>query len=98
MAVFAMLLAVPGFTVPRLLHTFSSVPAEYHGRFTSSLLRGSELIQSHWALVAVLALGGAGLTLWSLSNASCQLRRRLDRYSVWLIYPYLHPLDTIDRH
>ena len=95
LAVFAMLLAVPGFTVPRLLHTFSSVPVEYHGRLTSGLLRWSELIQAHWVFVAVLTAGSAGLVLWSLPNASGPLRRGLDRYSVWRIYRYVQALRLL---
>ncbi|UYO92371.1 general secretion pathway protein [Pollutimonas sp. M17] len=95
LAVFAMLLAIPGFTVPRLLQTFSSVPAAYHGRLTQELLHCAELIQSHWLFMAVLAAGSGGLILWSLSNASGPLRRKLDRHAVWRIYRYIQALRLL---
>src|SRR5690606_9858587 len=85
----------PGFTVPRLLQTFSSVPAAYHGRLTQELLRCAELIQSHWLFMAVLAAGSGGLILWSLSNASGPLRRKLDRHAVWRIYRYIQALRLL---
>src|SRR3546814_12249965 len=51
LAVFAMLLAIPCFTVPSLLHTFASLPVDYYGSLTVSLLCWSELIQVHWPFI-----------------------------------------------
>ncbi|MGB3290368.1 MAG: hypothetical protein WBA83_13940 [Burkholderiaceae bacterium] len=92
LAVFAMLLAIPGFTVPSLLQTFSSVPAAYYGRLTQALLRCAELVQAHWPFMAVLMAGSAGLIPWSLPHASGPLRRWLDRRAVWRIYRYIQAL------
>lgn len=94
-AVFAMLLAIPGFTVPSLLHTFSSVPVEYHGRLTVNLLRWSDLIQTHWPFIAVLGAGGGGLMFWSLANASGPVRLWLDRHAIWRIYRYIQALRLL---
>jgi type II secretory pathway component PulF len=95
LAVLAMLLAIPGFTVPSLLQTFSSVPAQYHGRLTLSLLYWSDVIRAHWPFLAVLAAGAAGLVLWSLPNASGPTRRWLDRHAVWRVYRYIHALRLL---
>ncbi|NYT85772.1 general secretion pathway protein [Pollutimonas harenae] len=89
---FVMMLAVPGFTVPRLLNTFDAVPAEYHGRLTVLLLRFAGVIEAYWLFLAVLLLGGASLLLWSLPNTGGPLRRRLDRYAFWRLYRYIHAL------
>ncbi|MGB6102918.1 MAG: hypothetical protein WBF88_03565 [Pusillimonas sp.] len=89
---FAMLLAVPGFTLPRLLDTFAAVPVEYHGRLTAALVHFAAGIQAHWPFMAVLALGGVILTLWSLPNTGGPLRRRLDRHAFWRLYRYIHAL------
>src|SRR3546814_10300954 len=78
LAVFAMLLAIPGFTVPSLLHTFASLPVDYYGSLTVSLLRWSELIQVHWPFIAVFVVGGAALVLWSLPNAADRKSTRLN--------------------
>src|SRR5690606_40678688 len=66
-------------------------------RLTQELLRCAELIQSHWLFMAVLAAGSGGLILWSLSNASGPLRRKLDRHAVWRIYRYIQALRSEER-
>ena len=87
-----MLLLVPVFTLPSLLHTFSAVPAEYYGRLTVMLLRFSGLIETYWAFVAVLLAGGWLVGLWSLPNTSGALRHRLDRHAFWRLYRTIHAL------
>jgi hypothetical protein len=90
--VFAMMLAIPWFTVPRLIHTFSAVPAEYYGSLARALMRFSELIQAHYFFMAVLLVGGCALLLWSLPNSSGPVRRRLERFALWRIYRYVAAL------
>ncbi len=90
--VFAMMLAIPWFTVPQLTHTFSAVPVEYYGSLTRSLMRFSELIQAHYLFVAVLLVGGCMLLLWSLPNSSGPIRRRLESLALWRIYRYVAAL------
>src|SRR5690606_23201114 len=89
---FAMLLAVPWLTVPRLMHTFSTVPANYYGHLTVLLIRFSAAIHTHWPFMAVLLAGGPILLLWSLPHTGGGLRHRLDRYAFWRIYRYIHTL------
>ncbi|HUG59515.1 MAG TPA: hypothetical protein VL002_14870 [Candidimonas sp.] len=92
MVVFAMLLAMPGFTVPRLLRTFAVVPADYYGSLTRSIIRFADLVQLNWPFMAVLMLGGSLLLLWSLPNACGPVRRRLEGYALWRIYRYVAAL------
>lgn len=89
---FAMLLAVPWLTLPRLLQAFAAVPVDYYGRLTTLLIRFAAAIQAHWMFLAVLAAGGAGLLLWSLPNTGGRLRHRLDRHAFWRLYRYIHAL------
>ncbi|MGP1613731.1 MAG: hypothetical protein ACTS5Y_01485, partial [Pollutimonas bauzanensis] len=92
LVVAAMLLAMPWFTVPRLLHTFSAVPVEYYGRLTQALIRLSDLVQANWPFMAVLTAGGWLLLLWSLPNTCGPLRRRLERFALWRIYRHVAAL------
>lgn len=89
---FLMVLAVPWFTVPRLLRTFSTVPPEYYGGLTRSLLRFAELVQGNWLFLAVLLIGGGSLFLWSLPNTCGPLRRALERFAPWRVYRYVAAL------
>lgn len=92
LVVFAMMLAMPWFTVPRLLHTFSTVPAEYYGGLTRSLIQLSAFVHANWLFMGVLTAGGGLLLLWSLPNTCGPLRRRLDRFALWRIYRHVAAL------
>lgn len=87
-----MLLAIPWFTLPRLLQTFAGLPVEYHGRLTKGLIELGATVQAHWLFVLILTLGGGLVFLWSLPNTSGALRRVLDKHGLWRIYRYLHAL------
>jgi hypothetical protein len=89
---FLMLLAIPEFTVPRLLQTFSAVPEAYYGGLTRSLLSFSNLVHEHWPFAAGLSVGGCWLLLWSLPNTTGSLRGILDRFSIWRIYRQVQAL------
>jgi len=89
----SMLLAVPAFTVPRLMQTFYAVPAEYYGGLTRALLRMSEAIGRQWPLALVLAAGAGALVWWSLPNLCGPLRMKLESIAIWRIYRYVHTLQ-----
>lgn len=88
----AMLLAVPLFTVPHLRGTFEVVPSGYYGRLTRALFEFSEFVQIYWVLILVAVAGGAALWLWSMPNLSGPVRQRLEKYSFWRIYRYIHSI------
>lgn len=82
----SMLLAVPGFTVPRLMSAFGGLPASYHGPLTRRLLDFAQWLD--WlapALLAVLMLVMAA-TLATLARRPGRLRRLLDGCGPWRLY------------
>lgn len=93
---FAVLLAIPTYTLPRLLQAFSALPPDHYGPLALRLIRFAQHIESWWLLAAVLAVGMGGLLLWSLPNASGAVRRWLDRRAIWRIYRYGQALRLLD--
>lgn len=90
--VLAMMIAVPYFTVPRLLQAFSAVPPEYYGSLTRQLISFSDVVRSGLMFIVVLLAGGAGLLLWSLPSTYGPVRKALEPYSLWRIYRYVQAL------
>jgi hypothetical protein len=91
----SLLLAVPLFTVPRLLHTFHMVPSSYYGGLTRALIGLSGFIQAQWLFILVMALGAGGLVFWSLPNLSGRIRQHLDQYTLWRIYRCVHAMHFL---
>lgn len=88
-----MIVAVPAFTVPRLMQTFSMVPAQYYGDLTRALLHMAAFVSARWVLVSVVTAVLFGFVIWSFPNLSGPLRVRLDAISAWRIYRYVHSLQ-----
>lgn len=91
-ALLVMVLAVPLFTVPRLLHTFYGVPPEFYGTLTRSLIGFSAFVQAQWLFVLVLVWGGGALLVWSLPNLSGPSRQRLDKFLFWRSYRHVNAI------
>ncbi len=83
---FALLCAIPYFSVPRLQHVFQAVPAEDYGRLTRALFALAQGLRQCLVLWLVLLLGLAWLSLWSLPQFTGALRARLDRWLLWRLY------------
>lgn len=83
---FALLCAIPYFSVPRLLAVFQMVPPEDYGRLTRNLFRLARALDQWLLLWLVLSLGAAVLSLWSLPNLTGGLRSVLDRWLLWRLY------------
>lgn len=79
-------LAVPWFTLPRLMDTFATVPAHYYGRMTSSLVTFASVVDAYYVFLLLLISGGAALLMWSLPNTAGPVRRHLDRVLWWKVY------------
>lgn len=79
-------LAVPWFTLPRLISTFDGVPTEYYGTLTVRLVRFSAYIEAYHPVILI----GLAFTIWlvmaSLPKASGPIRRVLDRFLWWKVY------------
>lgn len=87
-----MSLAIPWFTLPRLLHTFDSVPANYYGTLTRKLIMFGGMVERYHLVLILVVIIVTGLVLWSLSNASGRWRQRLDNYLWWDIYRSINAL------
>lgn len=93
---FAMLLAIPFYTLPQLLQAFSALPPEHYGPLTLRLLGLARLIESRWLFLAALTAASATWLLWSLPNRAGPMRRWLDRHAVWRVYRYGQSLKLLD--
>ncbi|CAB3708485.1 MULTISPECIES: hypothetical protein [Achromobacter] len=89
---FALLCAIPFFSVPRLQQVFQAVPAEEYGRMTRALFALSQGLRQWLALWLVLLLGLALLCLWSLPRYTGAARSRLDRWLLWRLYRDFHAI------
>lgn len=83
---FALLCAIPYFSVPRLQQVFQVVPPEDYGRLTRGLFALAGALKQWLLLWLVLSLGLAGLSLWSLPNLTGGFRAVLDRWLLWRLY------------
>ncbi len=83
---FALLCAIPYFTVPRLQSVFQLVPPEDYGRLTRNLFGLAGALDQWLLLWLVLSLGIALLSLWSLPNLTGGARAALDRWLLWRLY------------
>lgn len=89
---FALLCAIPFFSVPRLQHVFQAVPAEDYARLTRALFALAQGLRTWLPLWLVLVFGLAGLGLWSLPHFTGPLRARLDRWLLWRLYRDFHAI------
>ncbi|MGY6272368.1 hypothetical protein ACXIUT_21995 [Achromobacter denitrificans] len=89
---FALLCAIPFFSVPRLQRVFQAVPAEDYGGLTRALFALARGLGTWLPLWLVLLSGLAGLSLWSLAHYTGPLRARLDRWLLWRLYRDFHAI------
>ncbi|MGS1006210.1 hypothetical protein [Achromobacter anxifer] len=89
---FALLCAIPFFSVPRLQQVFQAVPVEDYGRLTRALFALAQGLRQWLALWLVLLLGLALLSLWSLPRYIGTLRPRLDGWLLWRLYRDFHAI------
>jgi type II secretory pathway component PulF len=83
---FALLCAIPYFSVPRLQQVFQLVPPEDYRGLTRGLFALARALKQWLLLWLVLSLGLAGLSLWSLPNLTGPFRRVLDGWLLWRLY------------
>jgi hypothetical protein len=87
-----MVIAVPFFTIPRLLATFDVVPVEYYGSLTRKLVGFAEYVHAHWLFLMVAVIGTCWIAVWSLPNTAGSTRHYLDRFGLWRIYRHVQAL------
>ncbi|WP_334167883.1 hypothetical protein [Achromobacter mucicolens] len=83
---FALLCAIPFFSVPRLQQVFQVVPAEDYAPLTRGLFALAGSLKQWLALWVVLIFGAVMLALWSLANFTGDIRAVLDRWLLWRLY------------
>jgi len=64
---------------------FGMLPSEYLSGWTRSLFQFAALVESAWAFIALVAILGVVVLLWSVSNLTGPLRSVLDKVSIWRI-------------
>lgn len=79
-------LAVPWFTLPRLMDAFATVPAHYYGSLTQSLVTFASIVDHYFLFFLILIPGSAALVVWSLPNTAGPVRRHLDHFLWWKVY------------
>ncbi|HEY0295246.1 MAG TPA: hypothetical protein VGC69_07925 [Bordetella sp.] len=89
---FALLCAVPYFTVPRLQHVFQGLPGEYLGPVARALYALADGVRDSFVVWIFGLPAGVALILWSLPNLTGRLRGRLDRFLVWRLYRDFHAI------
>lgn len=82
----ATIIAIPFFTVPEMMKSFSMVPPSYFGGFTRTLLETASLISSNLLLIAVSTAALFYLISWSLPNWVGESRKTLDNWLMWRLY------------
>lgn len=85
-------LAVPWFTLPRLMHTFATVPVDYYGSLTRALIRFSTIVGDYYLVILILIGAGAWAVIASLPHAAGPVRRYFDRYLWWNVYRQISAL------
>lgn len=91
----ATLLAVPGFTVPRLRETFDVIPAEYYGSSVRSLFEFADTVEQVWPLMALGFIAAPWLMALSLSRYGGRWRRFLDQVGPWRVYRQVQALKFL---
>src|SRR5690606_37725668 len=92
MVMVATLLAVPGFTVPRLRASFEVIPPEYYGRAIRSLFELSNMIEQVWPWVLPALVLALWLLLQSFGKYVGYLRRYMDALGPWRVYRQVQAL------
>lgn len=80
------LLALPLWTVPKLLAAFSGVPSHHYGQALASLIQWVSIVKEHWLIGTLLGTGIIALLVWSVLGLTGAIRDRLDGFGIWRIY------------
>lgn len=84
--VFAVLLAVPWWTIPSLERAFVGIPSEYLGFWSSGLFSWAVFLRQWGWILPLLLLLVVILFLYSLPRFTGSLRPYLDKFFIWRLY------------
>lgn len=85
-------LAVPGFTLPRLMATFDGVASAHYGPLTRRLIVFSDFIADYWPGILIAMTALVVFVIVSLPRATGSVRRVLDRFLWWKVYRSINAL------
>jgi type II secretory pathway component PulF len=80
------IMAIPGFTVPRLQQAFGMLPPEFVGKQASRLYALAGFVETYALTLLMSTVGLAWLIGWSLPNLVGPVRRWLDERLIWRLY------------
>ncbi len=83
---FGVLLITPTVSVPMFKDLYGGVPKQYHSGAATALFAFGDAVNSVLLILVVLMVGGGYFVVWSLPNLTGDLRRVLDRWSIWRLY------------
>lgn len=82
-----MFIAMPMFTVPKIVDSFSMLPLSEYPASAMSLVNLADFVKSSWPIIVGGLLSLIVLVVWSLSYVTGNIRRFLDKYLfVWGLY------------
>lgn len=82
-----MFIAMPMLTVPKIVESFSMLPLSEFPQSAKSLVNLADFVKESWPFIIAGLIGLVVLVVWSLSYATGNLRRFLDKYLfVWGLY------------
>lgn len=82
-----MFIAMPMFTVPKIVESFSMLPLDSYPPSALSLVHLADFVNAYWGTILMVLLVLIAVIIWSLSNATGKLRTFLDKYLfAWGLY------------
>ncbi len=92
MVVISSVVAVPYFTLPRLMSTFNQVEPQYYGPHVTNLLSMGLLVDKYLIYVVIFAILLCIFIWWSIPNLVGKLRSALDKFLWWEVYRHVSAL------
>ena len=82
-----MVIAMPSYTVPKIIEAFSMLPIDYYPENGKELVRFAEFVSSSSSLIVIGTSVSVAIIMWSLSYITGKPRKYLDKYGVvWGLY------------
>lgn len=84
-----MMVAIPYFTLPRLLQAFDVLPPDYYGSLTRRLIALADIVRHGLLPLSLFLVIVCLWVAWSIPNWTGPARHILDQWSIWRIYRYV---------
>ena len=84
-----MMVAIPFFTLPRLLQAFEVLPPDYYGMLTRRLIVLADVVRHGILPLSLFLIAMCVWVVWSIPNWTGSARQLLDQWGIWRIYRYV---------